>query len=123
MNHAIAATADNFIAHTVLGFARSRRGETDLAFASYREAIRINLFFRFVRLKISDLNNRISIDGNVTMERLHPGDIIAAGSPAGVGTARATPIYMKDGDRSSCTVEGIGTLANPVRADATGTGH
>ena len=41
MNHAIAATADNFIAHTVLGFARSRRGETDLAFASYREAIRI----------------------------------------------------------------------------------
>jgi 2-keto-4-pentenoate hydratase/2-oxohepta-3-ene-1,7-dioic acid hydratase in catechol pathway len=54
---------------------------------------------------------------------LHPGDIIAAGSPAGVGTARATPIYMKDGDRSSCTVEGIGTLANPVRADATGTGH
>jgi 2,4-diketo-3-deoxy-L-fuconate hydrolase len=47
---------------------------------------------------------------------LEPGDIIATGSPAGVGTARATPIYMKDGDVSVCTIEGIGTLTNPVTA-------
>ena len=48
---------------------------------------------------------------------LHPGDLISTGSPAGVGTARATPIYFKDGDFSSCTIESIGTLENPVRAD------
>jgi 2,4-diketo-3-deoxy-L-fuconate hydrolase len=47
---------------------------------------------------------------------LEPGDIIATGSPAGVGTARATPIYMKDGDISVCTIERIGTLTNPVAA-------
>jgi len=47
---------------------------------------------------------------------LEPGDIISTGSPAGVGTARATPIYMKDGDVSSCTIEKIGTLTNPVVA-------
>jgi 2-keto-4-pentenoate hydratase/2-oxohepta-3-ene-1,7-dioic acid hydratase in catechol pathway len=45
---------------------------------------------------------------------LAPADIIAMGSPAGVGTARATPIYMKAGDTAVCTIEGIGTLTNPV---------
>lgn len=51
------------------------------------------------------------------MMTLHPGDLISTGSPAGVGTARATPIYFKDGDTSSCTIESIGTLENPVRAE------
>jgi 2-keto-4-pentenoate hydratase/2-oxohepta-3-ene-1,7-dioic acid hydratase in catechol pathway len=51
------------------------------------------------------------------MMTLHPGDLISTGSPAGVGTARATPIYFKDGDTSICTIESIGTLRNPVRAD------
>ena len=50
------------------------------------------------------------------MMTLRPGDLISSGSPAGVGTARGTPIYFKDGDvrraRSS-----IGTLENPVRAE------
>ena len=47
---------------------------------------------------------------------LRPGDLISSGSPAGVGTARGTPIYFKDGDVSTCTIEGIGTLENPVKA-------
>jgi len=46
---------------------------------------------------------------------LQPGDAIATGSPAGVGTARATPIYFRAGDRSVCTIESIGTLSNPVQ--------
>lgn len=45
---------------------------------------------------------------------LKPGDLVSTGSPAGVGTARATPIYMKAGDLSVCSIEGIGTLTNPV---------
>ena len=45
---------------------------------------------------------------------LTPGDVIATGSPAGVGTARATPIYMKPGDLAVCSIERIGVLSNPV---------
>lgn len=45
---------------------------------------------------------------------LHPGDLMATGTPAGVGTARTPPIYLKAGDQSVCTIEGIGTLSNPV---------
>jgi 2-keto-4-pentenoate hydratase/2-oxohepta-3-ene-1,7-dioic acid hydratase in catechol pathway len=48
---------------------------------------------------------------------LQPGDMISSGSPAGVGTARGTPIYFRDGDTSTCTIQGIGTLENPVKAD------
>jgi 2-keto-4-pentenoate hydratase/2-oxohepta-3-ene-1,7-dioic acid hydratase in catechol pathway len=51
------------------------------------------------------------------MMTLHPGDLISTGSPAGVGTARATPVYFKPGDRSTCTIESIGTLTNPVQAE------
>lgn len=47
---------------------------------------------------------------------LRPGDVIATGSPAGVGSARTPPIYLKPGDRTVCTYEGIGTLTNPVAA-------
>jgi 2,4-didehydro-3-deoxy-L-rhamnonate hydrolase len=45
---------------------------------------------------------------------LQPGDVINTGSPAGVGYARTPPIFLKAGDRSSCTYASIGTLANPV---------
>ncbi len=45
---------------------------------------------------------------------LQPGDVINTGSPAGVGYARKPPIFLKAGDRSSCTYASIGTLANPV---------
>ena len=47
---------------------------------------------------------------------LRPGDVIATGSPAGVGSARTPPIFLKAGDRTVCTYEGIGTLSNPVVA-------
>jgi 2-keto-4-pentenoate hydratase/2-oxohepta-3-ene-1,7-dioic acid hydratase in catechol pathway len=45
---------------------------------------------------------------------LRPGDVIATGTPAGVGSARVPPVYFKPGDRSECTYEGIGTLTNAV---------
>jgi 2-keto-4-pentenoate hydratase/2-oxohepta-3-ene-1,7-dioic acid hydratase in catechol pathway len=45
---------------------------------------------------------------------LKPGDVIATGTPAGVGSARMPPVYFKPGDRSVCTYEGVGTLTNPV---------
>jgi 2-keto-4-pentenoate hydratase/2-oxohepta-3-ene-1,7-dioic acid hydratase in catechol pathway len=45
---------------------------------------------------------------------LRPGDVVATGTPAGVGSARVPPVYFKPGDRSECTYEGVGTLVNPV---------
>jgi 2-keto-4-pentenoate hydratase/2-oxohepta-3-ene-1,7-dioic acid hydratase in catechol pathway len=46
---------------------------------------------------------------------LEPGDVIATGTPAGVGMARRPPLYLNDGDIIEAEVEGIGTLANPVQ--------
>jgi 2-keto-4-pentenoate hydratase/2-oxohepta-3-ene-1,7-dioic acid hydratase in catechol pathway len=45
---------------------------------------------------------------------LRPGDVLATGTPDGVGSARTPPIFLKAGDRTSCTYEGMGTLTNTV---------
>lgn len=45
-----------------------------------------------------------------------PGDLIATGTPGGVGVFRTPPIFIKPGDVVSVSVEGIGTLTNPVVA-------
>jgi 2-keto-4-pentenoate hydratase/2-oxohepta-3-ene-1,7-dioic acid hydratase in catechol pathway len=45
---------------------------------------------------------------------LVPGDVIATGTPSGVGSARTPPIFLKPGDSTSCTYEGVGTLENTV---------
>jgi 2-keto-4-pentenoate hydratase/2-oxohepta-3-ene-1,7-dioic acid hydratase in catechol pathway len=48
---------------------------------------------------------------------LEPGDVIATGTPPGVGFARTPPVYLKPGDLVEVEVEGLGTLANPVSAE------
>ncbi len=45
---------------------------------------------------------------------LRPGDVIATGTPGGVGARRIPPLWMKPGDRIEVEVEGVGILANPV---------
>jgi 2-keto-4-pentenoate hydratase/2-oxohepta-3-ene-1,7-dioic acid hydratase in catechol pathway len=45
---------------------------------------------------------------------LEPGDVIATGTPSGVGHARRPPLWMKPGDVVSCEIDGIGTLSNPI---------
>ncbi|WP_319022484.1 MULTISPECIES: fumarylacetoacetate hydrolase family protein [unclassified Meridianimarinicoccus] len=47
---------------------------------------------------------------------LQPGDIIATGTPSGVGYAMDPPKFLKHGDTVVCEVSGIGTLSNTVRA-------
>ena len=49
---------------------------------------------------------------------LRPGDVIATGTPDGVGSARTPPIFLKAGDRTVCTYEGVGTLTNRVEGPA-----
>ena len=45
---------------------------------------------------------------------LEPGDVVATGTPAGVGFARTPPVYLKPGDIMEVEVEGLGILSNPV---------
>lgn len=47
---------------------------------------------------------------------LLPGDLIYTGTPPGVGAARQPPVFLKPGDVAEVTVEGLGTLRNPVAA-------
>jgi 2-keto-4-pentenoate hydratase/2-oxohepta-3-ene-1,7-dioic acid hydratase in catechol pathway len=48
---------------------------------------------------------------------LEPGDVVATGTPGGVGFARKPPRYLQAGDEVVITIEGIGELRNPVVAE------
>ncbi len=45
---------------------------------------------------------------------LHPGDVIATGTPGGVGYARTPPRWLEPGDRVEVAIDGVGTLTNEV---------
>ena len=49
---------------------------------------------------------------------LEIGDVIAMGTPAGVGYARKPPVFMRAGDTIEIEIEGIGILANPIEDEA-----
>ena len=48
---------------------------------------------------------------------LEPGDIVATGTPAGVGFARKPPRYLRPGDEVAIRIQGIGELRNPVSSE------
>ena len=48
---------------------------------------------------------------------LEPGDVIATGTPGGVGYARTPPLLLRPGDTVEVTIDGVGTLTNPVIAE------
>ena len=48
---------------------------------------------------------------------LEPGDVIATGTPPGVGFARTPPVFLKPGDDMEVLIEGMGGLGNPVVAE------
>jgi acylpyruvate hydrolase len=45
---------------------------------------------------------------------LWPGDIIATGTPAGVGNSRTPPLFLHPGDIVEIEIDGVGTLRNPI---------
>jgi 2-keto-4-pentenoate hydratase/2-oxohepta-3-ene-1,7-dioic acid hydratase in catechol pathway len=51
------------------------------------------------------------ISKHVTLE---PGDLIATGTPAGVGVFRDPPVFLEPGDRIRCEIEGIGAVENAI---------
>ncbi len=82
---------------------------------------------------VSRLNGQVMQDGNTddmifgtavlvaTLSEamtLEPGDVIATGTPAGVGYARKPPVFLRAGDRIEVEIERIGTLTNVVQPRA-----
>lgn len=59
---------------------------------------------------VAELISRLSADPG-----LEPGDVIATGTPAGVASVQTPPTWIRPGDIMATTVEGLGTLVNPVR--------
>ncbi|HNB46620.1 MAG TPA: fumarylacetoacetate hydrolase family protein, partial [Burkholderiaceae bacterium] len=53
-----------------------------------------------------------------TIAPLRPGDVIVTGTPGGVGARRSPPVWMKPGDVCEIVVDKIGTLRNPIAAEA-----
>jgi 2-keto-4-pentenoate hydratase/2-oxohepta-3-ene-1,7-dioic acid hydratase in catechol pathway len=51
------------------------------------------------------------ISGSITLEA---GDVIATGTPSGVGVYREPPVFLEPGDRVRCEVAGIGRVENPI---------
>jgi 2-keto-4-pentenoate hydratase/2-oxohepta-3-ene-1,7-dioic acid hydratase in catechol pathway len=47
---------------------------------------------------------------------LEPGDLIATGTPAGVGAFRQPQVWLRPGDEVTIEIESLGVLTNPVRA-------
>ncbi len=65
------------------------------------------------RLLIADIPTIISeLSQGMTLEA---GDIIATGTPAGVGMSFDPPRFLKSGDQVCCTVEGVGALINRIQ--------
>ena len=52
------------------------------------------------------------------MMTLEPGDVISTGTPAGVGLGRTPPRWLKPGEEVQIEIDKIGTLRNPVIAEA-----
>jgi 2-keto-4-pentenoate hydratase/2-oxohepta-3-ene-1,7-dioic acid hydratase in catechol pathway len=45
---------------------------------------------------------------------LEPGDLLATGTPPGIGEARVPQVFLQPGDEVTVEIEGVGTLTNPV---------
>jgi 2-keto-4-pentenoate hydratase/2-oxohepta-3-ene-1,7-dioic acid hydratase in catechol pathway len=58
---------------------------------------------------VSDLSHSLT---------LLPGTVILTGTPEGVGFTRQPPLFLREGDRVTVTIEGIGTLINGVQREA-----
>lgn len=65
---------------------------------------------KFMLFNINDLIEDLSI-----VFTLEPGDIIATGTPAGVGAGRDPQEWLHNGDVVEATVEGIGTIVNTIK--------
>jgi 2-keto-4-pentenoate hydratase/2-oxohepta-3-ene-1,7-dioic acid hydratase in catechol pathway len=96
-----------------MGPAIASIGDIDLAAIELRTTVSGELMqdasTRDLIFSIVDLI--VYLSAGITLE---PGDVIATGTPAGVGDGRVPPRYLREGDVVEVTVAGVGTLSNPV---------
>ncbi|KAF2715261.1 hypothetical protein K504DRAFT_421851 [Pleomassaria siparia CBS 279.74] len=52
-------------------------------------------------------------------QTLQPGDVLATGTPAGVGIGKSPPVFLKSGDEITVSVTGLGSLTNKIAAPNT----
>jgi 2-keto-4-pentenoate hydratase/2-oxohepta-3-ene-1,7-dioic acid hydratase in catechol pathway len=71
--------------------------------ASYKQ-----MYFKIPRI-IAELSRGLTLE---------PGDIIATGTPSGVGFARKPPEFLKHGDIVETEITGVGIIRNPIRSEA-----
>jgi 2-keto-4-pentenoate hydratase/2-oxohepta-3-ene-1,7-dioic acid hydratase in catechol pathway len=53
---------------------------------------------------------------------LYPGDVIATGTPAGIGARMSPPTYLRPGDILEVAIDGVGVLRNHVVDESNGSG-
>ncbi|MDM7915554.1 MAG: fumarylacetoacetate hydrolase family protein [Candidatus Eisenbacteria bacterium] len=85
-------------------------------------ALAIRAFWNDVKMQESRTDRLLfgvfALISYVSMQMtLEPGDVLATGTPSGVGVFRDPPVFLKPGDRVRIEIEGIGSLENPVEAE------
>jgi 2-keto-4-pentenoate hydratase/2-oxohepta-3-ene-1,7-dioic acid hydratase in catechol pathway len=134
MDHVFGYTNFNDVSARDMQFADGQwqRGKSCDTFAPFGECVvtkdeiadphSLRIQFRLNGETLQDSNtNELIFDIPAVIEflsrsmTLEPGDIIATGTPPGVGFARKPPVFLKDGDIAEVEIEGLGVLSNRVK--------
>lgn len=116
------ATSQWLMGKTFDGFAPTGPWITTADEISDPHALDIELFLNGERMQASNTREMIFkipdlIEFISSVLTLEPGDIVATGTPAGVGFSKRPPRWLRPGDEVVVRIEGLGELRNPVAAE------
>jgi len=89
------------------------------------DSILVESYLNGVRMQSATLDHMLFPIGRIiayisAFTPLSPGDVIATGTPGGVGAKRNPPVWMKAGDEIEVRVSGVGSIVNRIVAEAEG---
>ena len=116
------ATSQWLMGKTFDGFAPTGPWITSADEIPDPHALDIELFLNGERMQASNTREMIFkipdlIEFISSVLTLEPGDIVATGTPAGVGFSKKPPRWLRPGDEVVVRIEGLGELRNPVAAE------
>ncbi|MCS7044316.1 MAG: fumarylacetoacetate hydrolase family protein [Bryobacteraceae bacterium] len=116
------ATSQWLMGKTFDGFAPTGPWITTADEIADPHALDIGLFLNGERMQASNTREMIFkipelIEFISSVLTLEPGDIVATGTPAGVGFSKKPPRWLRPGDEVVVRIEGLGELRNPVAAE------
>lgn len=116
------ATSQWLMGKTFDGFAPTGPWITTADEIADPHALDIGLFLNGERMQASNTQEMIFkipelIEFISSVLTLEPGDIVATGTPAGVGFSKKPPRWLRPGDEVVVRIEGLGELRNPVAAE------